>query len=137
MSTANGALPYINTAYFAYAPDLKLYFLSQLTRQHSLNLAANPNISLTVFNSEQPWGSLLQGLQIFGECALTEGQSACAAFDLYSKRFAKFLDLVPSFADYKRSAIQSRFYEITVSNVKIFDEPRFGKDVWISANIAN
>jgi len=137
MATSNGTVPYINTAYFAYTNDLKIYFLSQPTLQHSLNLANNPAISLTVFDSSQPFASHLQGLQIFGECILTARQIERFAFDLYTKRFPKLLGKVPSFEDYERGVIKSRFYEINTHSIKIFDEPRFGKDVWITAIVGN
>jgi uncharacterized protein YhbP (UPF0306 family) len=137
MATSNGTNPYTNTAYFAYTNDLKIYFLSQPTLQHSLNIANNSAISLTVFDSSQPFASHLQGLQIFGDCILSTEQTAKLGFDLYTKRFPKLLDRVPSFEDYERGVIKSRFYEISVSSVKIFDEPRFGKDVWINTTIGN
>ncbi len=137
LSTDNDTQPYINTVYFAYSDDLKIYFLSQPTLQHSLNLAQNSAIALAVFDSSQPFGSHLQGLQIFGEGILTAGQSARFGFDLFTKRFPKLLDRVSSFEDYERGVIKSRFYEISTLKVKIFDEPRFGKDVWITATVNN
>jgi len=135
MATAKGSLPYINTAFFAWSSDLHIYFLSKPTRQHSVNLDNNPTISLTVFDGSQSFGSLLKGLQIFGKCVLAMGTQANQAFDVYTKRFPKLLEQIPSFEDYERSVIQSRLYAVTAESIKIFDEPRFGKDVYIEASI--
>ncbi len=135
MGTSNDNSPHINTAYFAYTDELVIYFLSKPIRQHSLNLAKNPTISLTIFDSAQPFANLCQGLQIFGECILATGTKAQKGFDIYSKRFPKLLNQVPSFEDYEQGIIESKFYEVTPSSIKIFDEPHFGKDVWITASV--
>jgi uncharacterized protein YhbP (UPF0306 family) len=135
MATVDNTLPYINTAYFAYTNDLTIYFLSNPSRQHSLNLASNPAISLSIFNGTQPFASLAQGLQIFGKCWLTKEANARKAFDVYSKRFPKLLQEVPCFEDYEAGVIQSRLYELRATNVKIFDEPSFGKGIWVVVSV--
>jgi uncharacterized protein YhbP (UPF0306 family) len=118
MATIQETRPYISTAYFAYADDLTIYFLSNPIRQHSLNLTLNSAISLTVFDTSQPFASLAQGLQIFGDCQLTQGNTAGKAFDIYTKRFPKLLNEVPDFNQYANGAIASRLYEVKCDSIK-------------------
>jgi uncharacterized protein YhbP (UPF0306 family) len=136
MATVNdSSSPYINTAYYAFKDDLRIYFLSNPIRQHSLNLANNSSIALSIFTSAQPFASLAQGLQIFGDCHLTNQDEARDAFHAFSRRFPKLLDEVATFEEYLAGMIKGRFYEIRPRTIKIFDEPCFGKGIWVLVNV--
>jgi uncharacterized protein YhbP (UPF0306 family) len=135
MATLNDVLPHISTAYFCYTPNLAVYFLSPPTAQHSLNLAKSPAIALTIFDSSQAFAKPKRGLQLFGRCWLTREADAREAFHVYTKRFPHLLNRISRFEDYEAGGIQSRFYQVEINSLKIFDEPRFGKDIWIIASV--
>jgi uncharacterized protein len=137
IATSDGKSPYIHTAYFAYSSDLMIYFLSPPSAQHSINISVNPLVSISVFSGSQPYGGDLKGLQIFGECILSSGALSEKAFAIYAERFPKIYNRLPSFADYQNGVIESRLYQIQAQTIKIFDEPRFGKRIWIVASALN
>src|SRR5207245_508273 len=77
MSTvAPGNRPHINTAYFAYTPELMVYFLSDPSSRHCRNLKRNPSLAMTIFRSAQEWGGEDRGLHLFGICRQTRGGGA-------------------------------------------------------------
>src|SRR6058998_2457490 len=88
MSTvAPGNRPHVNTAYFAYTPELVLYFLSDPSSRHCRNLKRNPSLAMTIFRSAQEWGGQDRGLQLFGICRQTRGGGAREAERCYAARF--------------------------------------------------
>src|SRR5919109_5536638 len=90
---------YVNTAYFAWAPDLRIIWLSDPGAQHSRNLRANGSAAVAVFDSSQTWGNPDRGIQVFGDAraAGVDAEEVYAArFDEYSSREAyRFYELVP------------------------------------------
>src|SRR5439155_8113640 len=47
---------YVNTAYFAWAPDLRIIWLSDPGARHSRNLRTNASVAIAVYDSGQTWG---------------------------------------------------------------------------------
>src|SRR5947209_4719357 len=71
---------YVNTAYFAWAPDLRLVWLSAPRARHSRNLRARPSVAISVYDSGQTWGEPDRGIQLFGEaCAGSDDAEAVYA----------------------------------------------------------
>jgi hypothetical protein len=61
-----GRRPHVNTAYFAWSPDVGLVWLSDPDAGHSRNLAANSRTAIAVYDSNQSWGRPDRGVQLFG-----------------------------------------------------------------------
>ncbi len=137
VATSDRGAPYIHTVYFAYSDNLTIYFLSPPSAQHSINITTTPAVAISVFNGTQTYGAELQGLQIFGDCTLSEGTLAEQAFAVYAARFPKICSRFPSFDHYQLAVSESRLYQIQAQRIKIFDEPRFGKRTWITATVVN
>src|SRR5688572_29603354 len=57
---------HINTAYFAFDDELRLYFLSNPASVHCQNIARRPRMAVAAFDTHQPWGTPGKGLQLFG-----------------------------------------------------------------------
>jgi len=125
---------HINTAYFAYTPELDLYFYSYPDTRHALNLGTNCSMAVAVFDSEQEWGRPDRGLQLFGEGRAAVGRSARAAERVYDQRF-------PAHARWKvpLSATEGtqlpRSYRFRPTTVKLFDEREFGAGVFVHATV--
>ncbi|MGE5224626.1 MAG: pyridoxamine 5'-phosphate oxidase family protein [Omnitrophica WOR_2 bacterium] len=126
---------YVNTAYFSYTDDLKLYFLSHPGSQHCQNLMSNPSMAMAVFSSSQTWGGPDRGLQLFGTCDPALGSNATRAANSYKKRF-------PAYADWQKGLGQGdpgksyRLYRFLVNRVKIFDERGWGESLFVLATIS-
>jgi uncharacterized protein YhbP (UPF0306 family) len=78
-SITKDGLAHINTAYFCYTPDLKIYFLSHSNALHCQNILNNPSMALAIFPSNQTWGGADRGLQLFGICKPVSGREVSKA----------------------------------------------------------
>jgi len=111
---------YANTAYFAWAPDLRIVWLSEPAARHSRNIDANGSAAIAVYDSGQTWGRPDRGIQLFGD-AQAGGPDA---EEIYA---ATFRDYEP------RESY--RFYELVPSRVKLFDERELGAGTFVSARV--
>jgi uncharacterized protein YhbP (UPF0306 family) len=111
---------YVNTAYFAWAPDLRIIWLSEPGAQHSRNLRSNGSAAIAVYDSGQTWGKPDRGIQLFGD-ARAGGPDAER---IYTQRFSAYEP---------REAY--RFYELVPSRVKLFDERELGAATFVTARV--
>jgi uncharacterized protein YhbP (UPF0306 family) len=110
----------VNTAYFAWAPDLRIIWLSEPAAQHSRNVRANGSAAVAVYDSSQTWGTPDRGIQIFGD-ARAGGPDA---EEVYAGRFAAY----EPFESY-------RFYELVPRRVKLFDERALERATFVTARV--
>jgi uncharacterized protein YhbP (UPF0306 family) len=113
---------YVNTAYFAWAPDLRIVWLSDPRARHSRNVRANPSAAVAVYDSSQTWGEPDRGMQLFGE-ARAGGPEA---EEIYARRFSGF-----EAADLGAY----RPYELVPRRIKLFDESSLGRGVFVTARV--
>lgn len=127
---------WINTAYYAYSPTLNFYYLSSRGVQHSKNIETNSSVALAIFNSSQfpPTGGK-SGLQIFGNCKLAVGEEISEGLQLYSAKYEWMKSVIKTPEDFDKNIIQSKLYIIKTKVIKIFDEPTFGEEKWITLAI--
>ena len=111
---------HVNTAYFAWAPDLRIVWMSEPRARHSRNLRTNPSAAVAVYDSGQTWGEPDRGIQLFGD--VREGGPDAEA--LYARRFGRYQD-----------AGAYRFYELVPRRLKLFDEPSLGGGVFVTARV--
>jgi uncharacterized protein len=119
---------HINTAFFGFSDNLDLYFLSNPASLHCQNLSRSPQVAIAVFDSQQIWGAAHKGLQLFGICALATGVEEKIACELYSSRFAHYME-------FRNRLSHLRFYRFTTAVVKVLDEDEFGEEVLVSAQV--
>jgi uncharacterized protein YhbP (UPF0306 family) len=113
-------LAYVNTAYFAWAPDLRIIWLSEPGARHSRNLRTNPSAAVAVYDSRQSWGKADRGIQLFGDTRA--GGSDAEA--IYAARFRAY-----------EPRESYRFYELVPSRVKLFDERALGTATFVTARV--
>jgi uncharacterized protein YhbP (UPF0306 family) len=108
---------YISTAYFAWAQDFRLVWLSHPEARHSRNVAVSGTAAIAVYDSRQIWGRPDRGVQLFGTARELGGAEADEAEAVYARRFP----------DYQHSGFATyRFYVLAPDRVKLFDEREFG-----------
>lgn len=112
---------YVNTAYFAWAPDLRIIWLSDPGARHSRNLRANASGAIAVYDSGQTWGKPDRGIQLFGD-ARAGGPDA---EEIYAPRFRAY-----------EPRDSYRFYELVPTRVKLFDERALGAATFVTAKVA-
>lgn len=135
LATVGGTAPHINTAYFAVMSGLRLAILTPPNTQHAANVHATPDVAMAIFDSHQPWGSDLRGLQLKGSMELLSDSGAADAFEAYSTRNPGLVEWAANYGQLEEN-MESRFYALTVDWVKVFDEPRFGKENYIVATVS-
>lgn len=132
-----GALD-VNAAYFSVGGDLELYFLSNPSSAHCRNLAQDGQMAVAVFDSRQEWGETHAGLQLFGGAGpVPTGQTERARAS-YAARFPGYFDLVMRAGEDSEATTRLdllRFYLFRPSRLKILDEPEFGEDVYVTAEV--
>ena len=111
---------HVNTAYFAWAPDLRIVWMSEPRARHSRNLRTNPSAAVAVYDSGQTWGEPDRGIQLFGDVRAGGGDAEA----LYARRFGRYED-----------AGAYRFYELVPRRLKLFDEPSLGGGVFVTARV--
>ena len=116
-----GGRSHVNTAYFAWAPDLRIVWLSEPRARHSRNLRTNPSAAIAVFDSNQTWGKPDRGIQLFGSARLGDDE----AEEIYAARFSDH----EGFEAY-------RPYVLVPSRVKLFDERTLGAATFVTARVA-
>jgi uncharacterized protein YhbP (UPF0306 family) len=115
---------HVNTAYFAWADDLRIVWLSEPRARHSRNLGSNPSAAVSVFDSSQTWGEADRGIQLFG--AARAGSDDAEA--VYGRRFSQ----------YEEAELSAyRFYELVPQRLKLFDEPSLGRGVFVTARVGS
>jgi uncharacterized protein YhbP (UPF0306 family) len=126
-------IAWISTAYFAYDSNMRIYFLSEPFREHSKNLESNSSIALAIFDSHQRDPTQQKtGVQLFGASAQARGEELAVGIEVYGKRFPWFAETIREPQDLERGIIQSRVYRVTVASFKLFDEPTFGTEMWVT-----
>jgi uncharacterized protein YhbP (UPF0306 family) len=129
MSTTSENQPHINTAFYA-ADELNLYIFTPPETTHSQNIAENPEVAVDIHDSHQNWADKKRGLQIFGEAEKADQQKALKT---YKRRFPEMKELAEKKEELEQ--YDSEFYILKPEKIKIFDEPRFGKETWINAEV--
>ncbi len=129
-TVTKGKRSHINTAYYCYNSSLDLYILTYPNSNHSGNLVKNPSVAVAIFDSSQPWHSGKRGLQLFGTCRPARAHETVEALSLYARRFKGLRKWVRSISDIKK--LDSRFYVIKIESLKLFDEPNFGEENFIT-----
>jgi uncharacterized protein YhbP (UPF0306 family) len=131
--TAEGRA-HINTAYFSYTRDLKIYFLSHPKALHCQNILSNPSMALAIFSSKQTWGNTDRGLQLFGVCKKVTGREMSKADKLYGERFAKYTAWKADLPS-DSSGRDYRFYRFVTTELKVFDEKELGAGIFVVAKV--
>jgi len=131
--TAQGRA-HINTAYFSYTPDLKVYFFSHPNALHCQNIVSNPSMALAIFSSNQTWGSPDRGLQLLGMCKQVAGREVSKADKLYSKRFTEYATWKANLAS-DTLGLDYQFYRFVTAELKVFDEKELGAGIFVVARV--
>lgn len=126
--------PWINTAYFAHTDSLIFYLLTPFSSVHGQNLARNPKVAFTIFNSQQNHPKK-RGLQFTGTCTKTApAETDLATRTWWDRVVGKEVD--DSLEIYHvGKGYNSRMYTLIPDWVRIFDEAAFGYDTWVQSSI--
>jgi uncharacterized protein YhbP (UPF0306 family) len=119
------------TAFYVFDDEFNFYILTEPDTDHCENLRENSSISLSIYDSNQGWSDDKRGLQVFGEAEhISDEDLISEALQLYLERFPDLKQWVSQPREMEN--IDSEFYIIKPERIKVFDEPRFGKETWMN-----
>jgi uncharacterized protein len=127
---------HINTAYFCYTDALDIYFVSDPSTKHGQNIAQSPTVAVAVYNSNQPWDKAHRGLQLFGTCRLASLTESARALASHAARFHAYGEYIKALNPLDREASVYKFYIFQPNSIKIYDEPEFGEETFILAEVS-
>ncbi len=120
--------PCSSTAYFVYDSKFNIYIWTSSKSLHGRNMSKNAKVAINIFDSKQEWGTLLQGLQIFGTAHIVNKVELIKAATLYVKRFPNVSEYIKKLSDFSSSKFEDRLYKIKPYKIKVLDEKAFGKE---------
>jgi len=99
ISTCNKSkIPWGSVVFYSYDYDYNLYFISASDSLHMKNLLENPNVALTIFDSNQP-PELSEGVQIAGKLSqmvdeekilkMKQSEWKSSIYEYYSRMFPR------------------------------------------------
>jgi uncharacterized protein YhbP (UPF0306 family) len=118
--------PHVNTAYFAFSPELDVVWMSDPDALHSRNIRARGTAAIAVYDSTQLWGRQDRGIQLFGSARELGRSDARDAEALYGRRFSEFEP--GQFGAY-------RLYAFHPDRIKLFDERELGAWQFVTARV--
>lgn len=134
-SVKAGKKSWIHTAYYAYSPKLRFYYLSPPSAQHSKNIDQNQSVAVSIFDTHQNPTDKKRGLQLFGICRRAIGEEVAEGLRVYSERFEWLSQYIKAPADFDKGILESKLYIIIPHTIKLFDEAVFGEEKWVIVSL--
>lgn len=107
-------------AVFYVHENFDLYFLSSPSTRHSLNLAANPRVAVTIQADYDDWRAI-KGIQMEGNVTRLEGLEQARAILLYGKKFSIVGNIARAPAEIARAFSRVAWYRVTPTRVYFVD----------------
>ena len=129
LGTINVNSPHICSAYYVYDEEFNLYLWTDINSIHGKNIEKNNRVAINIVDTSQKWGSNLRGLQLRGTAYRLSLLQMFKPAKLYMTRFPlvkKFINNPKEFD----TKFDSKLYKIEIDWIKLFDEAKFGKEVW-------
>lgn len=85
LATSEKDIPWAATVFFAYDPDLNIYFISRPETRKTKHLHVNPNVSVAV-NHHQSKSGLVKGVQLEGTAKILDKNKDVKELEIFKKR---------------------------------------------------
>jgi uncharacterized protein YhbP (UPF0306 family) len=129
LATCAADIPWAATVFYA-SDELQLYFFSAAEARHSVNLAANSRVAVTIQEDYKDWRAI-KGIQLEGQVLLVDGViDKAKALAVYARKYADVIKLFtdPSSGIFYKAFLKVQFYRVVPEKVFFIDnEQGFGK----------
>jgi uncharacterized protein len=137
LATSAGDSPWAATVFYA-SDDLRLYFFSSPESRHCQNLAANPQVAVTIQEDYKDWREI-KGIQLEGKVvAVASVLEKAKAMTSYARKYPAVIKLFldPASGVFYKAFLKVKFYRVVPERVFYIDnEQGFGKrQEWVIAN---
>jgi uncharacterized protein YhbP (UPF0306 family) len=135
VATCNrSGVPAASTAFYVLDRDpMVIYILTSPDTVHGGNIMETGLAALNVFSTAQKWSDAKRGVQIETDGKLTPEGDLPRALELYLASYPGLSRWVKEASDIDAN-LESRFFSLAIRSCKIFDEPNFGSEVWITVD---
>jgi uncharacterized protein YhbP (UPF0306 family) len=129
LATCAGESPWAATVFYA-SDDLRLYFFSSPESRHCQNLAANPQVAVTVQEDYKDWREI-KGIQLEGKVAAVDAVLEKAkAMTVYARKYPAVIKLFtnPASGIFYQAFLKVKFYRVVPEKLFYIDNAQgFGK----------
>lgn len=123
LATSSGNKVWACNVHFYADDNNNLYWISTPTRRHSLDIAINPNVAVTMkIHEDVPEEKYIIGLSAEGQATLLSKEDVQKIGPEYMKKLDKPLTLLE---DIMSGENPHQFYKLTVSRFVLFDTKNF------------
>jgi len=125
MATCDDNIPWAASVFFVADDAFNLYFVSGESSRHSLNVATNPSVAVTINKDHSDWFSI-SGLQMEGCVSISPAQERERVLALYLDKFPNLSRLRDNPSDEQEKLIVDRlmgsdFYQIAPRGIRLID----------------
>ena len=117
-----------NPVYFAYDNQYGLYFISMPRSRHMKNINENPNIAVSIYNTNQDTHGDVFGIQLEGKASILADGEVSFAHSLYYERVYPDGKHNKNPEENMGDKAEWRFVKIIPSNIYYFDTRFFGEE---------
>ncbi|MGR5502011.1 pyridoxamine 5'-phosphate oxidase family protein [Vibrio sp. DNB22_10_4] len=126
LASCQDNLPWSSDLFYVHDHKLNLYFISNSNTQHALNIARNPNVSVSISKQYEEWQKI-KGIQIIGKVDVISGTERILAIKNYSKKFSFVSSIRNKQVDLLKLISNSQLYRISPIYLKYMDNTtKFG-----------
>lgn len=120
--------PWIAVVFYAIDENFTLYFISEPTTKHSLDIVKNSKVACSVVDSSQVVTDKKIGVQLEGVASeVKEKNKLQIILNMWHKTNPGFEDVI-SFPNIVKKIIKGRFYEVRPTLIKFFNEELYGPE---------
>jgi uncharacterized protein YhbP (UPF0306 family) len=125
LATCDDNIPWAASVFFVADDAFNLYFVSGQSSRHSLNVATNPSVAVTINKDQSDWFSI-RGLQIEGRVSISPAQERERVLALYLDKFPDLSRLRDNPSNEQEKLIVDRllasdFYRVAPRNIRLID----------------
>lgn len=117
--------------YFALYDETSLCFVTNVNSKHAKLLDKTDSASIAIYDSSQLWANPKVGIQMIGSCKQASIVETVKARTSYAERFPESIEDTTVTEMVALTLDGFRFFLFTPTEIKIFDEPRFGEETYI------
>jgi len=126
LATSSKNKPWICSVFYTVDNEMNLFFISNPSRRHSLEIMKNKNVACAITDSSQEVTKRKKGLQIEGTVSLVTNEREIEfALNLWNESNSG-LEKIINFKNYRKKKMEDKVYKIVPKNIKIFDEEMKG-----------
>lgn len=129
LGTCHGDVPWAATVFYA-SDGLRLYFFSAPDSRHCQNLAANPQVAVTIQEDYRDWRKI-KGIQLEGKVVTVDSLiEKGKAMTVYARKYPEVMKIFtnPASGVFYQAFLKVKFYCVVPERVFYIDnEQGFGK----------